>query len=257
MTAEPNDEYPPEAYAPDGVVFWRSHYGAELKICAWLAFNRPVGTTFTMRELRAALGSGVANDDEHLNRRLRQLRSRDGWVIPSNKDDGSIPVGTYRIDVVGWHPGLGTARASNTAISQAVRRRVFERDGRRCRVCNVGSGEEYPGEPGSSAVMTVGHIIAADDGGSSSDLNNLQTECKRCNEPVRQEIRVPKTLREVLPDVRNLKKVEKEKILSWLRAGQRSRDKLDVVYDDARRLSPTERAELIQKLQVMVSGPGA
>lgn len=209
-----------------------------------------------MRDLRAALGSGVANDDEHLNRRLRQLRSRDGWVIPSNKDDGSIPVGTYRIDVVGWHPGLGTDRATNTAISQSVRRRVFERDGRRCRVCNVGSGEEYPNEPGSSAVMTVGHIIASDHGGSSSDLNNLQTECKRCNEPVRQEIRIPKTLREVLPDVRNLKRDEKEKLLSWLRAKQRMRDKLDVIYDDARRLSPDDRAELEVKLRLMVMGSG-
>lgn len=264
MTAEPADEYPPHAYMPDGILWWEPHVpkghrdvGAEWKISAWLAFNRPVGSTFTMRDLRLALGSGPANDDEHLNRRLRELRSRDGWVIPSNKDDGSIPVGHYRVAVVGWHPGLGTQRPTSNAISQAVRRRVFDRDGSRCRVCNVGSGEEYPGQPGSSAVMTVGHIIAKDDGGSSSDLNNLQTECKPCNEPVRQEIRVPKTLREVLPDVRNLKRVEKERILSWLRAGQRSRDKLDVVYDDARRLSPSERAELVEKLQVMVSGPGA
>lgn len=263
MTAEPVDEYPPEAYAPDGVLWWGVHsgrgrdYGAELKICAWLAFNRPVGSTFTMRDLRTALGSGVANDDEHLNRRLRQLRSRDGWVIPSNKDDGSIPVGTYRVEVVGWHPGLGTERATNTAISLSVRRRVFERDGSRCRVCNVGSGEEYPGEPGTSAVMTVGHIIASDDGGSSSDLNNLRTECKHCNEPVRQEIRVPKTLREILPDVRNLKRDEKAKLLSWVLAKQRSRDKLDVVYDDIRRLSPDERAELEDKLRIMVGGNGA
>lgn len=265
MTAEAAAQYPPEAYAPNGVLWWelerhpgkKMEYGAELKICAWLAFNRPVGTTFTMRDLRAALGAGVANDDEHLNRRLRQLRSRDGWVIPSNKDDGSIPVGTYKIRVVGWHPGLGTPRAASTNISDSVRRRVLERDGSRCRVCNVGRGEEYPGEPGSSAAMTVGHRIANDHGGSSSDLDNLQTECKRCNEPVRQEIRVPKTLQEVLPDVRNLKRVEKEKILSWLRAGQRSRDKLDIIYDDARRLSPSELEELKDKLQVMVSGPGA
>lgn len=253
--------YPPEAYAPDGIVWWGKHvsngkrdYGAELKICAWLAFNCPVGSTFTMKDLRAALGSdeAEANSDEHLNRRLRQLRSRDGWVIPSNKDDGRIPVGVYRVDEVGWHPGLGLDRAKNTAVSQAVRRRVFERDGSRCKVCGVGSGEEYPGEPGSVAVMTVGHITANEHRGSSSDLNNLQTECKRCNEPVRQEIRVPKTLREVLPDVRNLKREEKARLLSWMRANQRTRDKLDMAYDDVRRLSPAERAELEEKLRIMV-----
>lgn len=102
--------------------------------------------------------------------------------------------------------------------------------------------------------MTVGHILANDHGGSNADLNNLRTECKRCNEPVRQEIRVPKTLQEVLPDVRKLKRVEKERLLSWVRAQQRSRDKLDVVYDDARRLSPAERAVLESLIQIMVNG---
>lgn len=264
MTADPASEYPPEAYAPDGILWWGRHvpegkrdFGAEWKICAWLAFNRSVGSTFTMRDLRAALGSEEANSDEHLNRRLRELRQRDGWIIPSNKDDGGIPVGCYRVEKVGWHPGLGTKRAANTAISQSVRRRIFERDGSRCRVCNVGAGEEYPGEPGSIAVMTVGHIVANDHGGSSSDLNNLQTECKRCNEPVRQEIRVPKTLRELLPDVRNLKRDEKAKLLAWMRANRRQRDKLDVLYDDARRLSPGDRAELEVKLRLRVMGNGA
>lgn len=262
MSAEPVNKYPPQAYAPNGTLWWeldrhpgrKLEYGAELKICAWLAFNRPIGTTFTMRDLRTALGSGVANDDEHLNRRLRQLRSRDGWVIPSNKDDGSLPIGTYRIDVIGWHQGLGTRRPPNNSISQAVRRRVLERDGSRCQVCHVAGGEEYPNEPGSIAVMTVGHRTANDHGGSSSDLNNLRTECKRCNEPVRQEIRVPKTLQEILPDVRNLKRADKDKLLSWVRAGQRMRDKLDLVYDEARRLSPAERLELEKKLRVMVYG---
>lgn len=267
MTIQTGSPYPPGVYAPDGTLWWQlqkhpsrktQKYGAENKLCAWLAYNVPVGGTVTMTALRNALGSDVVpNKDEHLNRRLRELRQRDGWSIPSNKDDGSLPVGTYRVDVVGWHPGLGTERPPKKTISQATRRRVFDRDGSRCKVCNVGSGEEYPGEPGSSATLTVGHIIANANGGSSSDINNLRTECKRCNEPVRHEIRVPETLQEVLPDVRNLKRVEKERLLSWLRAKQRARDKLDVVYDRARFLTEPEREELEQKLQIMVSGsPG-
>jgi 5-methylcytosine-specific restriction endonuclease McrA len=260
-TAEAS-QYPPEAYAPNGILWWKldrhpgkqQPYGAELKICAWLAYNFPVGGTFTMRDVRAALGAEVANDDEHLNRRLRELRARDKWVIPTHKDDGSLPMGTYRIDKVGWHQGLGTPRAKSKGISQSTRRRVLERDGSRCVICGVADNEEYPGEPGTHASMTVGHILANDHGGSNSDLNNLRTECKRCNEPVRQEIRVPKTLREVLPDVRNLKRAEKERLLSWMRANQRTRDKLDVAYDEARRLSPDERDELQRLLQVMVHG---
>lgn len=82
MSAEPVDEYPPEAFAPDGTAWWELErhpgrnleYGAEVKNCAWLAFDRPAGSTFTMRDIRAALGSGVANDDVHLNRQLRSTR---------------------------------------------------------------------------------------------------------------------------------------------------------------------------------------
>lgn len=260
MTSEDRGEYPADAYSPNGVLWWqlkthpgkKTRYGDELKLCAWLQFNTEVGSVVTMRELRAALGSKVVpNDAEHLNRRFRKLRQRDNGVLPSNKDDASLSVGVYRVDAKGWHPGLGTPRAPEKKISQSVRRRILERDGSRCAVCGVGNGEEYPNEPGSKAAMTIGHIVAVDHGGSSADLNNLRTECKRCNEPVRQEIRRPETLQEVLPDIRKLPREDKRKLLSWLRSGQRTRDRLDVVYDRARFLSPDERNELLVLLTRM------
>lgn len=253
MTDMPDADYPPEAYAPNGELWWtlkrwpgsNRKFGAELRMSAWLAYNLPVGGVFTMRMLREALGNdGEDNADEHLNRRLRTLRGRDRWVVPSNKDDGSLRVGTYRIEVVGWHSGLGTPRPKATTISQGVRRRVLDRDASRCVLCNVGAGEEYPEEPGSNAVMTIGHIIPNDQGGSSKDINNLRVECKRCNEPVRQEMRPPETLAQVLPDVRGLNMADKRRLLTWLNAGQRTKDQLDMVYDRVRFLSPDDRAKL-------------
>lgn len=254
--------YPANAYSPDGVLWWKLQkhpgrqldYGAELKISAWLAFNRRVSEIVTMRELRAALGDAVPNDDEHLNRRLRQLRQRDGWVIPSNKDDRSLSVGTYRIEVIGWHPGLGTPRAANTAISMATRRKVFDRDGSRCTICGVGRGEPYPNEPDAKAVLTVGHITPNDRGGSGSDMNNLRTECSRCNEPIRQELRNPESLEELLPDVRNLRKAELQKLHDWLSVGHRGRDRLDYVYDRARQLGSDERSVLEQRIWEILYG---
>src|SRR4051812_23288321 len=62
--------------------------------------------------------------------------------IPSNADDRTLPVGTYRLEKKGWHPGLGE-REKEDGISNGKRRRVIERDGRRCVVCGVGSGEPY------------------------------------------------------------------------------------------------------------------
>ena len=261
MTTDASNDYPAEAYAPNGILWWKlrywpgsttREYGDERKLAAWMAFNVNIGETFTMRDLRTALGGDVIpNDAEHLNRRLRELR-KDGWSVPSNKDDRNLPVGTYRLETQGWHPGEGKRPARNT-ISQATRRRVLDRDGWRCVVCGVGSGEPYPGEPGTNAVLTAGHRVPNAFGGSSRDINNLQAECKRCNEPVRQELRSPETLEQVLPDVRRLKKSELETLLSWLVAEHRTRNRLDDVYDRARRLSAGEQDDLEATVRGMVT----
>ncbi|GLY86468.1 HNH endonuclease [Actinoallomurus iriomotensis] len=258
---ETSRRYPPEAYAPNGELWWylkfhpgtKRQYGDERKIAAWLTFHVDEGTTFTMRTLRQALGEGtVPNDKEQLNRRLRKLRQRDGWIIPSNTDDRTLPVGTYRLEKKGWHPGLGE-REKEEGISNGKRRRVIERDGRRCVVCGVGSGEPYVGEPDSKAVMTVGHRIPRDRGGSL-ELDNLQTECKRCNETVRHELGNPESLVELRPDVKKLRTLDLKILLSWLNEGKRIRSQVDAVYDRTRKLSHAERATLTEEVRQMLEG---
>jgi len=254
-----NTVYPPEAYAPNGELWWRLRFrpgtkrkfGDEAKLAAWLTFNLKEGDTFTMADLRRALGDDAPNDAEHLNRRLRNLRP-DGWIVPTNKDDRTLPVGTYRIDAKGWHPGLGP-RPKRDNVSAAQRRRVFERDGRRCVICGIGSNEPYPGEPNSHAVLTVGHRIPRDRGGSNQ-LDNLQTECKRCNETVRQEISPSETLSDLLLDLKRLRKQELQILLEWMEAGHRVRNRVDMIYDRARRLSAAERDSLIEQLHSMLHG---
>ncbi|CAD6008546.1 HNH endonuclease [Agreia sp. COWG] len=250
-------EYPPEAFSPDGSTLWwelevwpgqpNRRYGAERKIAAWLAFNVEVGETFSMRDLRSAIGAGVPNDDEHLNRRLRRLRA-DGWDIPTTKDDASIGAGMYRLDALGWHPGAGE-RPPADSISDGDRRRVLERDGRRCVVCGIGAGEPYPNEPYTSAALTVGHRIPRALGGDSKDINNLQAECARCNEPVRHSLRSPETIDQLRPDVVNLSREDARKLLSWSVAGHRSRDRVDQIFDRVRQLSVAERMILVELLR--------
>lgn len=251
--------YPPEAYAKEGVLWWDTDTGkrgAERRLAAWLFFNMDEGDTFTMPQLRDALGSRDAPEKaEHLNRRLRRLRDF-GWIIPSNKDDRTLPPGTYRLVLKGWHPGIGPRPRKGDAVSQGTRRRVLERDGRRCVVCGVGSGEPYPGEPGTRAVLTIGHRIPQAAGGSSTDLNNLQVECKRCNEPVRGDLGKPEQLDDLYIDVRALPTKDLESLLMWLSQGHRGRSKLDVIFDRARMLSVGERQELQTRLVTMLGrGP--
>src|SRR4051794_14160700 len=125
---EPSDlersSYPDLAFTSDGTLWWdvrlvpgtRRKFGAERRIAAWLAFNREEGETFTMRDLRRALGAdAIPNDDEQLNRRLRALRP-DGWDIPSNKDDRTLAVGVYRVNQKGWHPGSHSNRPKRQGV---------------------------------------------------------------------------------------------------------------------------------------------
>lgn len=255
-------DYPPEAYAPDGTPWWqlrtspgsKTKFGAERKIAAWIAFNVEVGSTFSIRDVRSALGSGaVPNDDEHTNRRFRKLRERDGWIMPSNKDDRTLSVGVYRLEKVGWHPGLGTERPRDERPSRADARKVFERDGRRCVICGVGSGEPYPGEPGTAAVLTVGHRVPRDMSGGR-ELSNLQTECKYCNEAVRQEMGKPQDLEDVMPSVRALRKDDLRNLLAWLQQGYRQRGRVDEVFDRLRALSAEERTDAAAAVRRMLEG---
>lgn len=246
-------------YAPNGVEWWKPEartgsndrqIGAERRLAAWLWFNMQVGDTFTMRQLRSALGQSDSPEEaEHLNRRLRQLRKED-WGITSYKDSRDLPVDTYRLDAKGqpiWH-GL---RNSKDAISQRTRKLVFDRDGSRCTVCGVGSGEAYPGEPDARARLTVGHRVPRERGGSD-DLDNLRTECARCNEPLRHEARNPETYEEVFAEVRTLKTSELNSLLGWLESGQRERSKLDRAYDRVRQLGNGERSQMIEAIRAML-----
>lgn len=252
--------YPASAYAPNGVLWWRlvkdpdanRPYGDERKIAAWLAFNVKEGETFTMRDLRRAIGrDDTPNAAEQLNRRLRNLRP-DGWTVHSYLDDASLPADTYRLKGIGWHPGLGTARPGKSTISNSMRRRVLDRDGRRCVVCGVGEGEPYPGEPGTAAVLTAGHRVPGQRDSRIRSDDELQTECKRCNEPVRDQLPDPVTLAEVLPDVRRLNRAERDELLRWLVVGHRLRSRLDAVYDRVRTLTPDERDDVVAQLRRML-----
>lgn len=255
-------EYPQEAYAPNGELWWmlkewpnrKQNYGDERKIAAWLAFNKKIGERFTLPELRDALGDGlVKNDAEHLSRRLRSLR-KDGWVAPSGKHDPSVGPMGYRLDKIGWHPAAGKRPKDPSGFSNATRVKVLKRDGSRCVICGVGDGEPYPDFPDRKATMTVGHRIAGQFQGTGS-LDNLQTECAVCNESIRAGGGIPETYEEVLYAVQELKKAEKVILLEWLATGRRSRSALDQVFDRARKLSHPQKKSLITELQRTLGQP--
>ncbi len=261
MPEDNGNSYPPEAYAPDGNLWWRLKstpgknrpFGDEQKIAAYLACHVGTGGTFTMRELRSALGEDtLPNDAEHLNRRLRNLRLRDKWVIPSAKDDGSLAHDEYRVRKIGWHPGTGIPRHRNDAPSDATRRKVFARDKSVCQVCFTPGGEPYADMPDKIARPTLGHRVPGKRLDSTATVDELQTECARCNETVRDELYDPVTLPEVMPSIRNLRRPDKAELLKWMEAGRRSATKTEQAYADVRRLSQAEQRTVLEELRRMV-----
>ncbi|MEV6051713.1 HNH endonuclease [Streptomyces sp. NPDC052107] len=246
--------------APDGTPWWElsiqpgtqnKRFGQERRLAAWLWFKKNVGDTFTMRELRAALGPDIADSSEHLNRRLRELRKCD-WVIPSQRNDATLAHDEYRLEVKGGKLWIDSERAKyeRFAPSARVRRLVMDRDGSRCRVCGLGVDDTYP-EDGASVRLTIGHLVPQErlrSRGAKDDMENWRVECSRCNETMRDEVPDPEQYDEVLAGLKRLTSKEAGELLNWMRKGERPRSKVDQAYDRARRLAHRDRAALIEHL---------
>jgi 5-methylcytosine-specific restriction enzyme A len=65
--------------------------------------------------------------------------------------------------------GPGTNRMN---IKPSKRRKVFERDGHRCRMCGAVGGDENP--------LTIDHVVPLSHGGTN-EQRNLQSLCLTCN----------------------------------------------------------------------------
>ncbi|WP_197505758.1 HNH endonuclease [Mycobacterium sp. 852002-53434_SCH5985345] len=229
-------------------------FGGEKRLAAYLYFNVDVGGTFTMRQLREALGEeDTPEQAEHLNRRLRNLKPQ-GWRFTSYKDQYGQAMDEYVLQEKGNKLWLGE-RTKRPTISNALKRQVYERDLNRCVICGVGAGEPYPGEPGTAARLTVGHRTAgARHGGASVD--NLQTECARCNEPVGDTPPNPEVLGEVMASVKQLGAADKAALLAWLESGYRHRSKVDFAYDRTRKLAVSEKEQVMEFLRSATKGMG-
>lgn len=230
-------------------------FGGERRIAAYLHFNVDIGGTFTMKELREALGEQETPEQaEHLNRRLRNLRKQ-GWRFASYKDRYGQAVDTYVLQEKGNKLWLGE-QTKRSNISAAVRRQVYERDLNRCVICGVGAGEPYPGEPGTAARLTAGHRTADARHGEASP-DNLQTECARCNEPVGDTPPNPENLAEVMAAVKQLGAADKATLRAWLETGFRQRSKVDFAFDRTRKLAASEKEQVIEFLRSATKGMDA
>jgi len=203
-----------QQFADDGQLWWQKG-GTTKKIASYLWFNVEIGSTFTMADVRKAVG---IEEQTQSDRRLRELREQ-GWVITGYKDDSSLPMNTYRLEKRGQRIWLGE-KLDRDVISNRLRREVFNRDHNTCVICGIYAGDEYPDLLGQTARMTVGHRIPNQRLGEAT-LENLQTECSRCNETIRNLLDNPEIIEDVMPALDELSIEEISELHNWLTAGHR------------------------------------
>nr|WSZ96176.1 HNH endonuclease [Streptomyces sp. NBC_00857] len=222
---------------------WRNaDLGTRVRVALWLRDEIGEGGTFSKAALRAAI-SGA----EQVDRRMRDLRPA-GWVIKTNRDMPSLQPDQLYLETIGLPVWEQEHRAAGLRqISAKTRRFVYERDGHMCRRCGVGAAEAYPGEPGTHARLTLGHVNphAA---GSGAEAEDLITECARCNESVRDLTGVQMSRGQVWARVRELPVRQKRELHAWMAGDVRPLSPVQQAWGMYRQLPAAVRDEMKQDL---------
>lgn len=195
--------------------------GAAKRVGHYLATEVGEGNVFNKATLRE-----IVPKTEQVDRRMRDLR-KVGWRIRNYKDKASLKPNELFLETVGDHVWEDGYKWPEEGLTSSKRRKVLDRDGRRCLVCGIDFGAEYPDRPGVVARPTIGHIVPKERGGTD-DLDNLRPECQFCNETARNltdTLDVELLKRRIM----ELGREDKNMLASWMLSGRRT-------FSDAERL---------------------
>ncbi len=149
----------------------RLRLGVRDKILAFLRAN--IGRPVTGEELRY-----VANDRTEWARRVRELRTEQGWpVVTQNTGRPDLKVGSYVLESDRQGP------AHDRAIADSVRRQVLRRDDYRCTNCDWDHDLWNKSDPRH---LELHHKIHHVKGGKNT-VDNLITLCNVCHDRVHKQ----------------------------------------------------------------------
>lgn len=140
-----------------------SDAGVREKVLRYLTAN--VGSPITAEELRY-----VARDRSEWARRVRELRTEDGWNISTKMTERpDLPPGVYVLE------NLEQAEPHDRAISEKTRIEVLQRDGYHCQFDFCDFDARNP-PPGPRRRLELHHITQHANRGSN-EADNLVTLC--------------------------------------------------------------------------------
>jgi len=176
--------------------------GARAKLRAHFLAN--IGRVMDSNELRE-----VSGNTSEWARRVRELRTEEGYAILTHNDRSDLKPGEYLLLDANPLP------ASERGISKETRAYVLERDGYTCQMCGAVAGEPHPADPTRKTRLQIGHVIDKSMGGGD-DPSNLRAICSVCNEGARNLTLDRPSLQKLLIQVRRATGADQVEVLRWL-----------------------------------------
>jgi 5-methylcytosine-specific restriction endonuclease McrA len=153
-------------------------------------------------------------------RRITELRNEQGYDIVNEKDNAvtglNLKIGEYVLLKNDPDP----KKIRERGVNKRIRAEVLTRDNYTCQMCGRTIGDDDPFKPGHSITLHTGHLEAHKrKNGEKIDQRELSphdfiTMCNVCNEGLKNE---DFKKINILDRVKNLNKIEREKIYNLLK----------------------------------------
>lgn len=177
--------------------------GARAKLRAYFLEN--IGRVMSSDELRLVAG-GITE----WARRIRELRSEEGYQILTHNDRSDLKPGQYLLLDDKPIP------AFSRSISKETRAYVLDRNGFTCQQCGAVAGETHPYDGTRKTRLQIGHVIDKSQGGTD-DPSNLRALCSVCNEGAANLTLDRPSLHKLLVQVRRATAQDQRAVLDWLK----------------------------------------
>lgn len=168
-------------------------------------FLNNIGKTMSSDELRE-----VSGNISEWARRVRELRSEEGYQILTHNDLASLKPGEYLLNDAKPQP------AFERHISKETRSYVLDRNGFTCQQCGAVAGENHPYDAGRKTRLQIGHIVDKSQGGSDQP-DNLRALCSVCNEGAANLTLDRPSAHKLLVQVRRAPASDQLELLKWLK----------------------------------------
>ena len=151
----------------------------------------------------------VAGDITEWARRVRELRTEEGYQILTHNDRDDLKPGQYILLDPAPKP------AFERAISKETRAYVLDRNGFTCQMCGAVAGEPHPYDPTRRTRLHLSHVIDKSLGGTD-DASNLRAICSVCNEGASNLTLQRPRADKLLVQIRRAPSPDQLEVLKWL-----------------------------------------